>query len=63
MVLIPLETSDSFGGFRNFGIIAYAGVDVLWAAFGVTFLLTGRPRPACQRSLGGSRRSGLSAWQ
>ncbi|RYV52802.1 hypothetical protein [Pengzhenrongella frigida] len=40
MLLIPLETSDSFGGFRTFGVIAYAGVGVLWAALGVT-LLTG----------------------
>jgi len=43
MVLIPLETSDSFGGFRIFGVIAYAGVGVLWAAFGVTLLSTERP--------------------
>lgn len=46
MGLIPLETSDTFGGFRIFGIIAYAGVGVLWAAFGVTLLVTERARPA-----------------
>ncbi|MEU0885743.1 hypothetical protein ABZ345_44785 [Lentzea sp. NPDC005914] len=32
--LIPQEMSDSFGGFRLFGLIAYAGTGVLWAAFG-----------------------------
>lgn len=32
--LIPLETSDSFGGYRVFGLIAYAGTGVLWAIFG-----------------------------
>lgn len=36
--LIPMESSDSFGGFRIFGSIAYAGVGVLWAALGVTLL-------------------------
>lgn len=45
MVMIPLETSDSFGGFRIFGVIDYAGVGVLWAAFGATLLVTDRPRP------------------
>jgi len=45
MVLIPLETSDSFGGFRIFGVIDYAGVGVLWAVFGATLLVTERPRP------------------
>ena len=44
MGLIPLETSDSFGGFRIFGIIAYGGVGVLWAAYGVTLLSAERPR-------------------
>jgi len=42
--LIPLETSDKFGGFRIFGIIEYAGVGVLWAAFGIIFLATERDR-------------------
>ena len=37
MVLIPLENSDSFGGF---GVVAYAGAGVLWAALGVTLLST-----------------------
>lgn len=32
--LIPLETSDSFGGYRVFGLVAYAGTGVLWAIFG-----------------------------
>ncbi|MFS8103993.1 hypothetical protein LFM09_43455 [Lentzea alba] len=32
--LIPLETSDSFDGYRVFGLIAYAGTGVLWAIFG-----------------------------
>lgn len=36
--LIPLETSDSFGGYRVFGLIAYAGVNVLWAAFGAVLM-------------------------
>ena len=45
MVMIPLETSDGFGGFRIFGVIGYAGVGVLWAAFGATLLVTERPRP------------------
>jgi hypothetical protein len=40
--MIPMETSDSFGGYRIFGGIAYAGVGVLWAAFGVTLLVTER---------------------
>ncbi|MEV6243712.1 hypothetical protein [Lentzea sp. NPDC051838] len=34
LTLIPLETSDGFGGYRIFGLIAYAGVGVLWALFG-----------------------------
>ena len=46
MVMIPLETSDGFGGFRIFGVIDYAGVGVLWAAFGATLLVTERPRPS-----------------
>jgi hypothetical protein len=37
-LLIPLESSDSFGGFRVFGVIAYAGVGVLWAALGIAVL-------------------------
>lgn len=45
VVMIPLETSDNFGGFRIFGGIAYAAVGVLWAAFGATLLVTERPRP------------------
>jgi hypothetical protein len=45
MVLIPLETSDRFGGFRIFGVISYAGVGVLWAVFGATLLLVERLRP------------------
>ncbi len=44
MVLIPLETSDSFGGFRIFGAIAYAGVGLLWAVFGVILFRTEPPR-------------------
>lgn len=44
VVLVPLEASDSFGGFRVFGVIAYAGVGVLWAALGVTLLSTEHPR-------------------
>lgn len=44
MMLIPLETSDSFGGFRVFGVIAYAGVGVLWAVLGVTHFRTEHPR-------------------
>jgi hypothetical protein len=45
MALIPLETSDRFGGFRIFGILSYAGVGVLWAALGTTLLVVGRLRP------------------
>jgi hypothetical protein len=45
MVMIPLETSDGFGGFRIFGVISYAGVGVLWVAFGATLLVTQRSRP------------------
>ena len=44
VAFIPLETSDGFGGYRVFGIIAYAGVGLLWAAFGATLLLTERLR-------------------
>ena len=44
MALVPLETSDSFGGFRIFGFIGYAGVGVLWAAFGAALLIDGRLR-------------------
>jgi hypothetical protein len=36
--LIPLETSDSFGGYRVFGLIAYVGVNALWAAFGAVLM-------------------------
>lgn len=38
MGLIPQETSDGFGGFRIFGSMAYAGVGLLWAAFGCALL-------------------------
>jgi hypothetical protein len=40
--LIPLETSDRFGGFRVFGLIAYAGIGALWAAFGAVLRREGR---------------------
>lgn len=36
--LIPLQTSDSFGGYRIFGLIAYAAVGALWAALGAVLL-------------------------
>jgi hypothetical protein len=36
--LLPQETSDSFGGFRIFGLIAYAGVGALWAVLGARIL-------------------------
>ncbi len=42
LALIPSETSDSLGGFRIFGVIAYASVGLLWAAFGVSMLFTER---------------------
>ena len=38
--LIPLETSDGFGGYRVFGLIAYAGTGVLWAVFGAVLRST-----------------------
>jgi len=41
IAMIPPETSDRFGGFRIFGGVAYAGVGVLWAIFGV-LLMAGR---------------------
>jgi hypothetical protein len=44
LALIPLETSDSFGGYRVFGVIAYAAVGVLWAALGVALLVTHQTR-------------------
>ena len=34
LVLIPLGTSDTFGGYRIFGCIAFAGVGLLWATLG-----------------------------
>jgi hypothetical protein len=34
MALIPEERSDSFAGFRIFGLLAYATVGVLWALLG-----------------------------
>ena len=34
--LIPQEISDGFGGYRVFGLVAYAGAGVLWAVFGAT---------------------------
>lgn len=36
--LIPLETSDSFGGYRIFGLVAYVGGNLLWAAFGAVLM-------------------------
>jgi hypothetical protein len=38
--LVPLEMSDRFGGFRIFGLIAYAGVGALWAMLGA-YILSG----------------------
>lgn len=40
LVLIPLETSDTFGGYRIFGCIAFVGVGLLWATVGATILAT-----------------------
>ena len=55
--MIPLETSDGFGGFRIFGVIDYAGVGLLWAAFGATLLVTERPaHPAEVRRITEERR-------
>lgn len=49
LALVPLEVSDSFGGYRIFGTIAYAGVGLLWAALGVLVLVHRRkPRPAAR---------------
>lgn len=44
LALVPLETSDSFGGYRIFGLIAYAGGGALWAALGAVLLR--HPEPA-----------------
>lgn len=43
--LLPLESLDSFGGYRIFGIITHAGVGMLWAAMGAILLVTGRRWP------------------
>jgi hypothetical protein len=40
-VWVPMETSDSIGGFRIFGLIAYAAVGSLWAALGAVLLRSG----------------------
>lgn len=34
LALIPLETSDHFGGYRVFGLVTYAGAGLFWATFG-----------------------------
>jgi len=39
LALIPQETSDSFGGFRIFGIVVYAATAT---AIGHRWLMTGR---------------------
>ena len=44
MALLPEETSDSISGYRIFGSIAYVGVGVLWATFGLALLATDRLR-------------------
>jgi hypothetical protein len=36
--LVPMETSDGFGGFRIFGLLAYALAGLLWAALGLVLL-------------------------
>jgi hypothetical protein len=35
MALIPMETSDSFGGYRIFGLLAYATTGIMWAVLGL----------------------------
>lgn len=45
MTLVPIDPSDGFGRFRIFGGIAYAAVGALWAALGVTLLVTERDHP------------------
>ena len=35
---IPEETSDSFGGYRIFGLLAYAAAGILWALLGLVLL-------------------------
>ncbi len=49
LALVPLETSDSFGGYRIFGLIAYAGVGALWAALGAVLLRHPQARPVAGR--------------
>jgi hypothetical protein len=36
--MVPLSTSDDYAGFRVFGVVAYAGVSLLWAAVGTCLL-------------------------
>ena len=45
VALLPEETSDSFGGYRIFGLVAYAGAGALWAVLGAR-LLRGDAIPA-----------------
>ena len=43
--LIPLETSDSFGGYRVFGVLAYGVPGVVWALLGLIEI--GQPGHRC----------------
>lgn len=45
LALIPLESADSFEGYRISGSVAYAGVGMLWAAMGATLLIADRRSP------------------
>ncbi len=38
IALVPMSTSDDYAGFRVFGVVAYAGSGLLWAAVGACVL-------------------------
>lgn len=42
LTLLPLETSDSFSGYRIFGTITHAGVGMLWVAMGQALFVIDR---------------------
>lgn len=46
VALIPLDVSDSFGGYRVFGVLAYLVPGLGWAALGVNFGMLPVPAPA-----------------
>lgn len=42
IALVPERVSDALDGYRIFGLVAYAGVGVLWAVLGTSIALTTR---------------------